>query len=135
MRLVTSAVMATLALTLSACGGDDPPPVPPAAGSQPMVPLDQDVVEASVALTAVDWGTRVDLTCSYVTPSGGYGQEAPTYVLVVRTEDGDVERGATWKGLPGRDMQLSGATALTPDQIVAVEVRDTAGRPLLELTT
>ncbi|WP_269302487.1 DUF6318 family protein [Aeromicrobium sp. HA] len=29
MRLVTSAVMATLALTLSACGGDDPPPPEP----------------------------------------------------------------------------------------------------------
>lgn len=29
MRLVTSAVMATLALTLGACGGDDPPPPEP----------------------------------------------------------------------------------------------------------
>ncbi|MFO6453882.1 MULTISPECIES: DUF6318 family protein [unclassified Aeromicrobium] len=29
MRLVTSAVLATLALTLSACGGDDPPPPEP----------------------------------------------------------------------------------------------------------
>lgn len=116
-------------------GGDDAEPAPPAVASRPMVQIDQDVVEASVALTEVAWGTRVDLTCSYVAPDSPYGQEAPTYVLVVRTADGEAEQVATWKGLPGKDMQLSGATALTTDQIVAVEVRDTEGHPVLELAS
>jgi Putative zinc-finger len=127
-------VVIGVATALVVTGGDDAEPAPPVA-SQPMVQIDQDVVEASVALTSVDWGTRVDLTCSYVAPSSPYGDEAPTYVLVVRTANGEAERVATWKGLPGKDMQLSGATALTTDQIVAVEVQDTEGHPLLELTT
>lgn len=116
-------------------GGDDAEPAPPAAASQQMVPIDQDVVAASVALTEVAWGTKVDLTCSYVEPDSPYGEEPPTYVLVVRTADGEAEQVATWKGLPGKDMQLSGSTALTTDQIVAVEVRDTEGHPLLELAS
>lgn len=129
--VVVVGVAATLVITR-----DDPEPAaePPVA-SQQMVQIDQDVVQASVALTAVDWGTRVDLTCSYVASTGDYSEEAPTYVLVVRTAAGDVEQVATWRGLPGQDMQLSGATALTTDQIVAVEVQDSEGRPLLELAS
>lgn len=121
-----------LATALAVTGDDEPAPAPPVASEQ-MVQVDQDAVEASVALTSVAWGTRVDLTCSYLAPS--YGGEAPTYVLVVRTADGTAEQVATWKALPGEDMQLSGATALTTDQIVAVEVQDRSGRPLLELAT
>ncbi|WP_028645508.1 anti-sigma factor family protein [Nocardioides sp. URHA0020] len=111
---------------------DEPPPT---ATAQTMTPLDQDRVDASVALTSVAWGTRVDLTCSYDEPSGAYGDAAgPTYSLVVRTRDGAIEQVATWKALPGRTMHLTGATAVDADQIASVEVRTASGRPVLELT-
>lgn len=112
--------------------GDDPAPEPPAAGV-PMVPLDQDVVEASIDLVSVGWGTKLELTCSYDAPAGGHDYGPPVYALVVRTADG-TEQVATWKGLPGKTMHLTGATALTTDEILAVEVQDADGHALLELT-
>ncbi|GAA4691867.1 zf-HC2 domain-containing protein [Nocardioides conyzicola] len=127
------AAIAVLGVTVVEVTGEDEPP--PAASGQTMTPIDQDRVDASVALTSVAWGTRLDLTCSYDEPSGGYSHEtpAPTYSLVVRTQDGGVEQVATWKALPGRTMHLTGATALDADQIASVEVRTADGRPVLEL--
>ncbi len=122
------------AVTVVAVTSEDDPP--PTVAAHAMTPLDQDHVDARVALTSVAWGTRLDLTCSYDEPSGGYQHDAagPTYSLVVRTRDGAVEQVATWKALPGRTMHLTGATALDTDQIASVEVRTAAGRPVLELT-
>jgi hypothetical protein len=132
--LVAAAAVVVIGLAAAlAVTRDDPASEPPVA-SQPMAQIHQDTVEASVALTSVAWGTRLDLTCSYEAPSGGYEHEVPTYALVVRTADGRTEQVATWKGLPGKTMHLTGATALTTEQIAAVEVRDAAGHPLLELT-
>jgi predicted anti-sigma-YlaC factor YlaD len=125
-------VVIGLVTALAVAGGDEPAPAPPAA-SEPMMPVDQDAVEASVALTSVPWGTRLDLTCSYDVPDDDHGYGPPVYSLVVRTADG-TEQVATWKGLPGRTMNLTGATALTTEQILAVEVRDADGHPLLRLT-
>ncbi|GAB3196226.1 zf-HC2 domain-containing protein [Nocardioides hungaricus] len=129
--VVVIGIAAALAVTGSV---DDEPPPEPAVAGQPMVQLGQHVMAASIALTPVAWGTRLDLTCSYDAPTGGRPWEPPTYALVVRTADGRTERVATWKGLPGRTMRVTGATALTTDEIVSVEVRDAAGTPLLELT-
>lgn len=132
--LVAAAAVVVIGLAAAlAVTRDDPASEPPVA-SQPMVQIHQDTVEASVALTSVAWGTRLDLTCSYEAPPGGYQHDAPTYALVVRTADGSTEQVATWKGLPGKTMHLTGATALTTEQIAAVEVQDAAGHPLLELT-
>jgi putative zinc finger protein len=130
------AVVAGGTAAVVAATDDGPAAPPPSAASHPMTPLDQDRVDASVALTSVAWGTRLDLTCSYDEVSGGYHDAAPpTYSLVVRTRDGKVEQVATWKALPGRTMHLTGATALVADQIESVEVLTAAGRPVLELTS
>ena len=51
----------------------------------------------------------------------------------MHTRDGGTEQVATWKGLPGRTMRVTGATALTTDQIASVEVQDATGRTLLSL--
>ena len=126
------AVAAAGATVVAVTSEDGPPPT---AASQPMTPLDQDRVDASVALTSVAWGTRLDLTYSYDEPSGGYQHDepAPTYSLVVRTREGAVEQVATWRALPGKTMHLTGATALDTDDIASVEVRTAAGQPVHEL--
>ncbi len=149
-RLVTGLVAAAVVLAVgtasvvvaTAVTGDDTPsatPTAPArtAASEPMTAVDQDAVQANVSLTTVLWGTRLDLECSYVEPDvagPGYTESADTtYAMVVRSVDGDVEQVATWKALPGKTMHLTGATALTRDDIAAVEIRTADGRPVLEL--
>jgi hypothetical protein len=127
------AVVATTTVVVVAV--DDAPPA--TATAQVMTQVDQDRIDAEVSLTAVAWGTRVDLTCSYDAAGAGYQQDAPppTYSLVVRAEDGTVEQVATWKALPGKTMHLTGATALDADRITAVEVLTSDGRAVLELTS
>ena len=112
-----------------------PQATPTLAQAREMDQLDQTSVWGTVSLTSVLWGTRLDLTCSYDEPASGYQEGEHTYALVVHTRDGGTEQVATWKGLPGRTMRVTGATALTTDQIASVEVRDAAGHPLLELTS
>jgi hypothetical protein len=131
--LAAAAAVVVIGLAAAFTVSRDNPAVEPPLASEPMVQIHQNTVEASVALTSVPWGTRLDLTCSYETPPEGYQHQPPTYALVVRTADGNTERVATWKGLPGKTMNLTGATALTTEQIASVEVQDAAGHALLEL--
>lgn len=108
-----------------------PPSVVAPAGT-PMVPLGYAPMQARVAFAPVAWGTRLDLACSYAAASDG---RPATYVLVVRTRDGRTEQVATWRGLPGRTMRLSAATAARAADISSVEVRTSDGRAVLELAT
>ena len=91
-----------------------------------------DPMVASVALTPVAWGTRLDLTCSY--PARGVAYEGGSYALVVHTKDGRTERVATWNGLPGGSMKVSGATAAWKQDIRSVEVTTQSGKPVAELS-
>jgi hypothetical protein len=103
------------------------------SSSRPMTQVGQahDPMTASVALTSVAWGTKLDLTCSY--PRGTVDYEGGTYVLVVHTADGKSEHVATWNGLPGKSMHVSGATAAWTDNITSVEVTKLDGSPVAEL--
>ena len=117
---VTLAAAAAVVILITAVGAlavtwgndDDSPPAAaptsePAATEptgQPMRQVGQDVVNATVAMTSVAWGTKLDLTCSYDPAEHEY--EPPpiwTYALVVRTKDGGVEQVGTWKAIPGQD--------------------------------
>ncbi len=110
-----------------------------ASPAQAMVPVGVVPVTAAVALTGVAWGTKLDLTCSYPTGGGdgdgaAYGGPVPSaYALVVHTREGGIEQVATWKGLPGRTMRLTGATATGRADITSVEVRASDGRVMLTL--
>ncbi len=96
----------------------------------------QDVVNGTVAMTSVAWGTKLDLTCSYDPAEHAY--EPPpiwTYALVVRTKDGGVEQVGTWKAIPGKTLSLTAATATTAQNIASLEVLAPDGTPVLRLTT
>lgn len=124
--------------------GDDPPAtassstatptVTARAPARPMVAVAPTAVRADVAVTSVAWGTRLDLTCSY-----GAGEEeyeatpSAEYALVLRTRAGQEEQVATWRGLPGRTMRLSAATATSSGDIEAVELRTADGLAVLRL--
>lgn len=132
---IVGGTVAVVAVT----GDDSPPPAvaPALAPAHEMGQIEQTSVWGKLSLTSVGWGTRLDLTCSYEAPTGGYGQDdgPPVYTLVVRTSDGGTEQVASWKGLPGKPVHVTGATALTTDEIASVEVRTADGRPVLELTS
>lgn len=114
----------------SPSGGTSSAPASPAI----MVPLGNAPVRATVAFTRVDWGTRLDLVCTYAPLGGDYGSPQPTtYSLVVRTRHGGLEQVATWRALPGRTMRLSGSTSLSRREIASVEVRTADGHPVLQL--
>jgi hypothetical protein len=119
-------------------GGSDapvasqPPPSLVTASAVPMTPVGTDAMTASVSLTPVAWGTRVDMTCTYPRLRGDY--EGGSYALVVHTDDGRTEQIATWRGLPGRSMRLTAATASRRSQIRSVEVTHLDGPAVLSLS-
>lgn len=99
----------------------------------PMRPVGASPVSADVLVAPVAWGTRLDLTCSYETDEDYEARPDATYALVVRTRDGREEQVATWRGLPGRTMHLSAATATRRPDIASVEMRTTDGLVVLRL--
>jgi hypothetical protein len=99
---------------------------------QSMTQVGTDPMTASVALTSVAWGTKLDLTCSY--PRGTVDYEGGAYALVVHLANGHTERVATWNGLPGKSMQVSGATSAWKSTIRSVQVVKIGGGPVTQLT-
>lgn len=125
-------------LVLDSSNGSSSPEASPSSAPSVVVPvgrpltnISQDPMAASVALTPVAWGTKLDLTCSYPVHSPIY--EGGSYALVVHTKDGGTERVATWNGLPGKTMHVTGASAAWKDEIKSVEVRHTGGAPIAVL--
>lgn len=143
---LTAGIAAAAAVAVTAGGvlALDRPSSPPEAGhhspavvhsvSHPMTQSQgsHDPMVASVALTPVAWGTRLDLTCSY--PVGAAAYAGGSYALVVHTKDGRTERVATWNGLPGQSMKVSGATAAWKQDITSVVVTTQSGKPVAQLS-
>jgi len=134
-----AAALVVVALSLVGIGGlpwSDPPGTTVAAGppaDHRMVSIDQEVVRADVGFEAVPWGTKVALVCTYAAPGSHYSvPPSATYALVVRTRDGRSQQVATWRALPGKTMQVAGATAVARKDIAAVEVRTADGSPVLQ---
>lgn len=102
----------------------------------PMQALGDVHVSADARLAAVAWGTRIDITCSYDDDEGStyWPERDPEYTLVVQTRSGRTERVGSWRGLPGRTMQLTAATATTQSEIETVELLRADGTPVLRLT-
>lgn len=88
-------------------------------------------IEASVRLTDVAWGTRIDLVCDYSgevldAPEGGW-----PYALAVVDADGATTTLSTWRAEPGSTTQLSAGTDLALADIGAVEIRTIDGADVL----
>jgi anti-sigma factor RsiW len=88
---------------------------------------------ASVRLTSVAWGTRIDLDCRY--PDGPASAGMPkggwTYVLAVIGQDGQTTSVSTWRAGPGSVSKLSAGTALDVAGIRSVQIRSTSGAVLM----
>jgi hypothetical protein len=77
---------------------------------------------ATVDLTDVAWGTRIDMACDYGSegdaPANGWA-----YALVVVSDDGVESVLSTWRAHPGTTARLSAGTDLPASDIAAVEIR------------
>ncbi|MDQ1083754.1 MULTISPECIES: zf-HC2 domain-containing protein [Microbacterium] len=84
-------------------------------------------LEASVKLTSVPWGTRIDLVCQYTgqvldAPPGGW-----PYALAITDDAGATSVLSTWRAGPGSTTELSAGTDLAAADIDAVEIRTLDG--------
>ncbi|GHG45112.1 MULTISPECIES: anti-sigma factor family protein [Amycolatopsis] len=134
-RLRVAVTSASAALAVSACvalavvASSRPPaplPVPPPAVA--MTALGQFPVRADARLAAFDWGTQVDMSCSYTG-----GRSGGEYLLVAISRSGTETQLATWKAIPDNTARLSIGTALRQSDLAALEVRLANGLPLLRL--
>lgn len=115
--------------------------VPVAIGSleQPTLAAELSAVgsgplSASVELTSVGWGTRVELDCSYAADFEAATPGPWTYALWVVDDDGASSMLSTWRSTEGTTARIAAGTALELADISAVEVRSMAdGAVLLEL--
>ena len=116
--------------------GTEQSPTPTPVEAQPMQPVGDVPVRATVSLEQVAWGTRLGLTCTYDPASVDYDLPAAAdYVRVVRTRTGRLEQVGSWRSVGGRPMSIAAATALTPADLASVQVRTPDGRVVLRLAT
>lgn len=89
---------------------------------------------ATMGLTEVGWGTRLDMKCAY--PKTGPGGPGPwAYALQVVSTSGAKSQVATWSGHRGTKAQIAAATALPLKEIRRVEVKSLkTGKILLTAT-
>jgi hypothetical protein len=87
---------------------------------------------ATVQLTDVAWGTRIDMTCTYGKGSDRYASDEEwPYVLVVTSIDGTASELSSWRAGPGTTSRLQAGTALDPGEIASIEVRAVADGKVL----
>jgi hypothetical protein len=148
--VAAAAAIAIGAVGVAAIGGDDhsPPSAAPGASTgsstgpstgpstAAAVQLHQvgtDAISGWLSLTQVGWGTRLDLTCTYA-DSDWNDPRWSTYTMYVQSADGSVERVASWKVVPGKELHIEAATASDVEDISDVQVRTASGATVLELS-
>ena len=77
-------------------------------------------VKVDVALVTRGWGTQVDINCEDMPKTG-------ELLLYVIDGKGKATTAASWRATASGYSKVTGATALSPDQIRAIEVRTDAG--------
>jgi hypothetical protein len=105
--------------------------VRPAAESFALQSVVDIPLEASVQLTSLDWGTRIDLDCRYPAAPGSDPDASWSYALAVVDTAGVGSTVSTWRAGPGSSARLSAGTALDVDEIRGVEIRAMNGTVLM----
>lgn len=98
--------------------------VPRPAEAVALEPVGGAPVVATVALTSVPWGTKLDVVCAYE----GYAGWSGTYELTVTGADGTTTTLSNWTAKSGATARLSAGTGLTEADIRSVEIRDSDGQ-------
>jgi hypothetical protein len=86
-------------------------------------PVAEIPVTATVELTDVAWGTRIELVCAYGDLADGSGEDGWPYALVVTSVDGTSSEVSSWLAFPGKTAKLSAGTALSVGDIASIDIR------------
>lgn len=129
--MLAAAACIVLAVFLAVRPFEADTPPPEAIPTATMSPVRSAPVFATVGLENVAWGTKINMRCMYEKGSKVYGDGK--YYLVVIAADGAVEHIGSWTVQPGKDAKLQGATSWPMEDIDAVEIRTSAGSPVLRL--
>ncbi|WP_417554340.1 anti-sigma factor family protein [Microbacterium sp.] len=97
--------------------------MPRAPEAVALQPVGGAPVVATVALTSVPWGTRLDVVCAYEGHAGWNGM----YELAVTAADGTTTTLSNWRVEAGATARLSAGTGLSEADIRSVEIRDASG--------
>ena len=105
-----------------------------AVAARTLEPVGSSGLTASLSVTPVGWGTRLDWSCDYRGAAGGRESYAPvSYSLVVHTDAGTTSTVATWTSDAGEAKGLAAATAIPVDAIRSIDIRVTGSKaPLAE---
>ncbi len=93
-------------------------------------------ITAKATLSAMKWGTRIEVSCSYAAVgSAGWDSAWPgassEYAMYVVDGHGASTEVATWTAYPGTTVTPSGTTSLSLADISAVQIRSPQGAVLL----
>jgi hypothetical protein len=91
-------------------------------------PAPGSTVRVDVALVTRGWGTQLDLDCEDMPTTG-------QLTLYVIDRKGSATTAASWLGTPTGYSRLTGATALRPNEIQRLEIRNGDGQVLASATT
>jgi hypothetical protein len=80
-------------------------------------------ISATVTLTPVGWGTRINLSCTYEGEAADAPEQGWPYALYVTDDNGELREVSSWRASPGETARLEAGTAIDLADIVAVEIR------------
>lgn len=90
-------------------------------------------LSATVKLTSVGWGTKVDMNCSYGEAAAGTPDNTRwNYALWVVARDGAASELSSWSAKSESTVNLMAGTSVPVDQIAEVQVRADDGSVLLQ---
>lgn len=127
-RLVTwslsaaaAAAVAVVVILIAGPRASIAPPEPLLFTMSHVVPSTYD---ATFSLTERDWGTLVEMSCTYFESEDGDAEDghADTLAMVVVGRDGSETVLATWTAHTGQTAEPTASTALTMDQIAALRI-------------
>jgi hypothetical protein len=135
--LVAASVGAAAAIALTAgIAGETAIPVVPRSETEAvaltaMQSTEKAGIRAALAVTEKKWGTRLDWTCEYTNDSA---KKAPSYDIVVTTDEGAESAVGTWRPANDRATGLAASTAIPTRKIRTVDIRVSGTHEPLAIT-
>ncbi|KZX20362.1 anti-sigma factor family protein [Rathayibacter tanaceti] len=120
--LAAAGVSAAAAIAIPLAVGPSLSPVETVGSTVALAAAPGVPVEASVKFVPQQWGTRIDMDCSW-SDTAQQIAGSTGYVLYVTDTSGSTESVGSWTSAPGTTMEPSLATGLPLSRIASVEVR------------
>jgi Putative zinc-finger len=140
----TPAALSTLPTTTPSATSPPSTPTPTAPATSPsggaaltMTSVRPVPVTATIRLASVAWGTRVNLSCTYLDddePTTGPPKKWTYRLVVVPRDGGHPQQVAQWTAIAGRTETPTGSTDLHADQILDIRLLNSRGDTLLHVT-